>query len=651
MTTFADNTNRSGTGTWHHQDALIETTLPEPHLFLETSAHGNAKQPTAGKYTRFLPHATLLVLICAILFMNAVMALRNLHFPEALLTELGSWPVAPSLILFPGWPVNPPIPQFHTSSPYNLFASWGTLVLLLAAFTSVFLIYLFALRILPTRISQRFIIRSTLVLGLLFVLIPVVTSSDIYSYIAYARIGVIHGLNPLTTQPSAISHDAVYGYVSWRDQPSAYGPTWTLLTSFFQEILVLCGLGAYVLPMVLMLRLWGLAMHLCSVCLIWSIGGSLQRLHGIVSAKKRLLATLAFAWNPLLLLEACTNAHNDTTLLLLILLVIWFLVHAQLGHEAPIVSKVASRVIAQLHPATRSWLFYLVPVILLALGTSLKINLVLLVPGVFFYQWLQEPGQPVVQRLKRVGMSVMVYLGVIVALYAPFWQGGAVLNVLKTNPSTFRSINTLPYTLSHLYDSSMAALGSPLAPAIGSPAEHFLHTLSMGLFILLYAALCWQAWRSPGSMRSIYGLVRWMTITWLFYCAIGSPWFWPWYLVTFLGLYALIESSKPAQIYIEEAFSAPANTPISLTRLFKSSQDMLLQPRVIRLLALSMLFVYGFATWGPAHSMVPGLHGFQWSYLTGAIAWLLPLIGLKYASQADTLKYPALPSTEVLESL
>ncbi|MEO7019209.1 MAG: hypothetical protein ABI234_03560, partial [Ktedonobacteraceae bacterium] len=368
MTIFADNTNRSGAGTRQRQDSSIDTTLPEPRLFLEQSAYGNAKRPTTSKYTRFLPYTTFFALICAVLFMNAVISLRNLWFPEALLTQLGSWPVAPSLILFPGWPVNPPIPQFPFYSPHNILASWGTLALLLGAFAAIFLIYLFALRRLPTLISRRFIINSTLVLGLLFLLIPVVTSSDIFSYIAYARMGVIHGLNPLTSAPSAITNDPVYGYVSWRTQPSAYGPTWTLITSFFQEILALCGLGAYVLPMVLVLRLWGLAMHISSVCLVWSIGGSLQRLHGIVSAKKRLLATLAFAWNPLLLLEACTNAHNDTTLLLLILLVIWFLVRAQFRSEAPVLTHVAGRLIARFSPATRSWLLYLAPTVLLGLG-------------------------------------------------------------------------------------------------------------------------------------------------------------------------------------------------------------------------------------------------------------------------------------------
>ncbi len=630
MKTFADDTNGSGADKRHFQSSVIDTLSPEVPLFSGTSAHSETKLPTARKYTRFFPYFILLAMIGAVLFLDAVLSLRNLWFSEALLTQLGSWPVAPTLVLFPGWPVNPPVPQFPFLTPHSLLPSWVALFLLLGAFVGVFLVYMFALYRLPARISRGFILKSTLILGLLFLLIPVVTSMDIFSYIAYARIWVLHGLNPLTTVPRATHSDPVFRYVSWRDQPSAYGPVWTLITSFFQELLALCGLGGFVLPMVLVLRLWGLAMHICSVGLVWSIGGSLQCLHGIASARKRLLATLAFAWNPLLLLEAATNAHNDTTLLLLMLLAIWFLVRAQLGEDAPPVTGRAGRFIARLKPATRSWLLYLAPSLLLALGTCLKINLLMLAPGLFFYQWLQEPGQPIAQRLQRVAISVIAYSTLIVALYAPFWQGGALLNVLQVNPGTSRAINSLPATFARLYNGIAAALGFPMSspPPFVSPAEHFFHTLSMGLFVLLYLGLCWQAWRAPGSMRSIHGLVRWMAITWLFYCSVGSPWFWPWYMVTFFGLYALMEAAKPAQAYIEEQFTLPAGAPASLTRLFKRFQDLLLQPGVIRLLILSLLTIYGFATWGPAHSPVPGLPGFYWAYFTGALAWLLPLFGL-----------------------
>ena len=622
MKTFADDIDRSDEDFGRFQGNVRDAVAAR-------EAAGDGKSAPPGKYTRFFPYATFFAMVCAILLMDAILPLRDLWFHEAMLTQLGPWPVLPSLLLFPGWSVIPPLPQLHVTGTPNILPSWGTLAMLLGAFTAVFLVYIFALRRLPSQVSSRFITRSTLILGLLFLLIPVVTSPDLYSYIAYARIGAIYGMNPLTTIPRAIHSDVIYNSISWVDQPSAYGPSWTLLTCFFQWIFAIIGAGGLILPMVLTLRVWGLAMHLCSVALVWSISGSLQRLHGIVSQEKRLRATLAFAWNPLLLLEACTNAHNDTTLLLLMLLAVWFLVRAQLTPETP----TPPRWTAWLSPTTRARLFYLAPAALLALGTCLKVNLVLLAPGLFYYQWLQESEQPGAQRLKRAGSSVAVYAGLVIGLYAPFWQGGAIFDVFQVNPGTYRAINTLPDTLSHLYNGIVAVLGFPVGAPIGSPAERFLHTLSMGIFVLIYAGLCWQTLREPGSLRNIYGLVRWMALTWLLYCAIGSPWFWPWYIVMFFGLYALLEASKPAQFYLAEEFSEPRSRQASLSRLFKQCQALLLHRGVARMLTFSMLTLYCFATWGPLHSFVPGLPGFQWSYLDGVWAWLLPLSGLALAGR------------------
>lgn len=629
MKIFADDTDRSDEYTRQLQEDSSDTAHVKSHLSQATKAsRGGGKFVLPGQYTHFSPYAILFAIICAILLMDAILPLRGLWFHEAMLTQLGLWPVMPSLTLFPGWTVIPPLPHIHLVGVPDLLSSWGTLAMLLTALTIVFLAYIFALRRLPTRVSRRFIMYSTLVLGLLFMTIPVVTSPDLYSYIAYARIGVDYGLNPLTTIPRTIHTDAIYNYVLWVDQPSAYGPAWTLLTCFFQWLMNMCGIGSYILSMVLTLRTWGLIMHLSSVALIWSISGSLQRLHGIVSQEKRLRATLAFAWNPLLLLEACTNAHNDTTLLFLILLAIWFLVRAQLAPE----TQNVPRWIAWLNPTVRNRLIYLAPTLLLALGTCLKINLALLVPGFLFYQWLQETEQPIKQRIKRAGSSVAVYCGLILALYAPFWQGGAIFDVFQVNPATYRTINTLSDTLSHFYNGIVAALGFPVGAPIGSPAEHFMHTLTMGLFVLIYAGLCWQTLREPASLRSVHGLVRWLTLTWLFYCAIGSPWFWPWYMITFFGLYALFEASKPAQVVLEEEFTRPNSRQASISRMFERLQTKLLHPGVARMLAFSMFTLYCFTTWGPLHTFAPGLPGFQWSYLDGVWAWILPLAGLKLVS-------------------
>ena len=61
---------------------------------------------------------------------------------------------------------------------------------------------------------------------------PILLSTDVFSYIAYARMGVEHGINPYLHGPIAILHDPVYRYVGqdWKHVATAYGPLYTLLS-------------------------------------------------------------------------------------------------------------------------------------------------------------------------------------------------------------------------------------------------------------------------------------------------------------------------------------------------------------------------------------------------------------------------------------
>src|SRR5205823_12903199 len=95
--------------------------------------------------------------------------------------------------------------------------------------------------------------------------------------------------------------------------------------------------------------------------------------------------------------------------------------------------------------------------------------------------------------------------------------------------------------LSYLYASREGIRLIPASIAAGSPVETLVHRISDALFISVYALLCLRALFSPQSIRPFPSLVRWMALTWLLYCLIGTPWFWPWYSITFFGLYALVE--------------------------------------------------------------------------------------------------------------
>lgn len=592
----------------------MKTTIERPGI-----DHGGFTTwpPKGSKRRTIFPFGILFAMGCAILLLDAILPLRDLWFHEAQLTQLGSWPVLPSLVLFPGWPIIPPLPHIHVTGVPQLIQSWEKIPLLFGSFVIVFLLYLLALRRLPEheQVSRRYIFISTALLGILYTLIPIVTSPDLYSYIAYARIGVIHHMNPLTTLPTAIRSDEIYHYIIWVDQPSAYGPTWAIITSFLQWVITLFG-SDYILPMIIALRILGLAMHLLSTLLIWSIGGHLQRLNGTISPTRRLRATLAFAWNPLLLIEACVNAHNDTTLLLLVLLAIWLLARARSGQIYRVSSGVVENVVRRSPNSHAPYgigenASLILATAMLALATCLKINVVLLAPGLLFYAWMQKP---VIGRIRRVVLATATYSGIILLLYAPFWQGGAILHVLSVNPATYLSINTLADFLGHFYNAIVGALGYGMGLPIGSPAERIMHILSMGIFVGIYIVLCLRVIRKPELINTLPGLICWMAVAWMAYCVFGSPWFWPWYIITFFGLFALIEASRSADGTLLDLVPWPWSIG---TRTF-----------FVRLLTFSLLCVYCFFTWGPYNTFVPGLPGFKWSYFSGLWIWVLPLIGV-----------------------
>ena len=593
-------------------------------------------------------------MVVAILLLNAILSLRDLWFHEATLTQFGNWPVWPSLLLFPNWAIIPPLSFVRENGLPVLSLSWAEFPMLVGAFLGIFLVYYFALRHLPDRISWRFLFLSTIVIGIIYALIPIVTSPDVYSYIAYARMSVFHDLNPLTTLPTAIRSDPIYAYVLWVDQPSAYGPTWAIITSFMQWTLDRFGIP-WIPPMLVALRLLGLAMHLVSVRLIWSITGKLQQLRGYSApypSRERLRATLAFAWNPLLLFEACVNAHTDTTLLVLILLMIWTLAQSKLaakklrdaltpppdahkGHSYistghPHMPGIAimrnvrlaiqystypmQRVIARIPTDLR---MPIASASLLALATCLKINIVLFFPGLLVYLWVQAPAG---KRFRHAAAATISYVGVIVISYAPFWQGGAIFNVFSVNPATYRSINTLAEFFARVYNSVATMFGYPLGESVGSPAERFMHTFTMGIFALIYLLMLWRMVRNRRRLRTLNNFIYWMAVAWLLYCAIGSPWFWPWYMVTFFGLYALLESSGD--------MDEPDDAKEGSTAQFPWSFRLLRTPWTARLLSFSLLTYYCFITWGPAHTFIPGLPGFLWSYLSGVWIWIVPLAGV-----------------------
>jgi hypothetical protein len=524
----------------------------------------------------------LLLMGCAIFLLDATLPLRGLWFYDALLrTNFDSWLLYPAHLLFPGKPTVLFQPGIHAIQAGPLSIAWRETGMLFACFALLFLFYLIGLRRLVGMVSLRYILLSTLLIGLLFTVIPVVTSQDLFSYIGYMRLGVFYHLNPLTALPVALQNDPIQARIYWLHQPSAYGPTWFFITGALQEVALLFG-ARQVHVMVLLLRIFSVGVHVGSTFLIWSISGKLALLnHSLITPRRRLYATLAFAWNPFLLLEAGLNAHNDITILFLVLLAIWFLVS---------------------YPDTlRS---YALAAVMLAAAACMKITLGMLLPALLLYLWAQRP-----RRWSAIAITIAAYLGTMILLYAPFWQNGYVLHFLLVNPGSSHEQNTFYEFFIRLYASLTGTYIASTAQIAGSPIEDALHLFSLFLFALAYAALFLWALLPGRGIKTIPAMLRWMILAWVAYIIIGSPWFWPWYAITLFGLYALLEATSTDR--------GP----------FLGFLDL---PLAVRMAAFSMLTLYCWLSIAPVKTIVPHITDFQWAYVRGLWIWLPPLLAVRF---------------------
>src|SRR4051794_11514417 len=135
----------------------------------------------------------------------------------------------------------------------------------------------------------------------LFLLAPPLLSQDVFSYISYARLDVLHHLNPYDHGPNAVPSDAVYGYAGSKDASSAYGPLFTMLTLPLAKVSPSLALW--------LLKCAAAAAALGVVALTWACARRLGR--------DPVLPALVVGLNPLVLVHVVGGAHNDAFTVLL----------------------------------------------------------------------------------------------------------------------------------------------------------------------------------------------------------------------------------------------------------------------------------------------------------------------------------------------
>ncbi len=159
--------------------------------------------------------------------------------------------------------------------------------------------------LLARRISSRWAIALTVALQLIVFAGPVLISTDVFSYIAYARMGVVHAVNPYLHGPTSIAADPVYRYVGkdWVKVATAYGPLYTLLSYPLAPLGVVGALWG--------MKLEALAASAGTLALTWRCA----RVRGL----DQKFALIVVGVNPLWVIYGLGGAHNDLIMTLFLM--------------------------------------------------------------------------------------------------------------------------------------------------------------------------------------------------------------------------------------------------------------------------------------------------------------------------------------------
>ncbi len=151
--------------------------------------------------------------------------------------------------------------------------------------------------------SGKAIALAILAANLLLLLGPPLISQDVFGYLEFARLGVLHGLDPYTHVAAEAPTDAVFPFIGWPFQHSPYGPLFTLGTYPLASL----GLGG-----------WPVGVQGARAVASKPRRGCAHRTRRGGDGTFGQAAAVFVGLNPVLLELAVGGAHNDTLVLLIL---------------------------------------------------------------------------------------------------------------------------------------------------------------------------------------------------------------------------------------------------------------------------------------------------------------------------------------------
>jgi hypothetical protein len=362
------------------------------------------------------------------------------------------------------------------------------------------------------RTRTRWAIGLVAALHLIIFVGPILISTDVFSYIAYARMGVVHGINPYLHGPRVIASDPILRYVGqdWRKVPTAYGPLYTLLSYPLAPLGVRGALWG--------MKVYALLASCATLMLTWRVAGR-RRLDPV-------FALLVVGANPLYVIYGLGGAHNDLIMLAMMM-----------GAVALTLAPAGNRAADSLEPrqrrdpppqdgdgrdradgagAERAWRWgdgrELAAGALLIAGALVKATVAVLLP---FMVLGRRRLAPIVGALGALAVGLL-------AGYAAFGSHGADLVSALNRDAAFVSTDSFPNELAHL-------AGKPGV----FPVDHDLLKAALVLIVL---HLLWRTWRGYDWVAASAWALLAISVT--------STWLLAWYILWPLPLAAVARDRR-----------------------------------------------------------------------------------------------------------
>jgi hypothetical protein len=388
---------------------------------------------------------------------------------------------------FPGWLAGP-LGGLWPGFPYGEAVKYLFTFVLLAMYGA----YVIGLRYIPL-LRARWAIAAVVAAHLVMLLSPPLALTDIFNYVNYARMEVVHHLNPYTTIPIYEPHnDPSFALSNWHHLLSPYGPLFTLLTFAVVPLGIAASFWAF--KGILMLASLG------TILLVWKCARLLGRdpVRAIVFA----------GCNPVVLIWGLGGDHNDFLMIFLVVLGFYLLLRSGVAGVGGRMGEALGR--------PHSWLWPLAPLELgagaaLIAAVAVKASGAIILP-VVLAGLLRTP-----RRLVQTVLG-MLAAGVVIAAVS-INAFGPHLPDLSTQGSLITA-----WSPSNL-------LG--LAAGAGGETEGLHRALTVVLVLLVLLAAVY-AWRKADSLTASgwASVALWLTLTWVL----------PWYVLWALPLAALSRS-------------------------------------------------------------------------------------------------------------